>query len=168
MDFTNLDYLKTGNAKQQGIYDLLMGNQILDALAPFNPILVGTFPINSDLDIICCWSDKAAFISTISKQFGQQAAFSLHETRFNAMDTVVANFTIGNYPIEIFGQPVPIREQNAYRHMVIENDILNQRGKTFRQQIIALKRQGFKTEPAFAQLLGLKGDPYQELLRYTM
>ncbi len=41
------------------------------------------------------------------------------------------------------------------------------KSKAFRQEIIALKKQGYKTEPAFAMALGLKGDPYyKELLNY--
>ncbi len=52
----------------------------------------------------------------------------------------------------------------AYRHMIIEYRILLEKGEAFRQSIVELKRQGMQTEPAFALLLGLKGDPYTELL----
>ncbi|HRF37192.1 MAG TPA: DUF4269 domain-containing protein, partial [Saprospiraceae bacterium] len=57
------------------------------------------------------------------------------------------------------------RLQNAYRHLLIEARLLEERGPEFRQQIIELKQQGVKTEPAFARLLGLEGDAYEALLR---
>jgi len=48
--------------------------------------------------------------------------------------------------------------------MIIEYRILLEKGEDFRKQLIELKRQGLKTEPAFALLLGLEGNPYTELL----
>ncbi len=51
--------------------------------------------------------------------------------------------------------------------MIIEHEILNRRGESFRQQIIDLKRQGYKTEPAFGIAFGLVENPYEELLIYT-
>lgn len=57
-------------------------------------------------------------------------------------------------------------QQFAYRHLIIEYNLLNQYGEKFRQQIIELKRQGHKTEPAFGLALGLTGDPYMELLKF--
>lgn len=48
--------------------------------------------------------------------------------------------------------------------MLIEYNLLKTYGDPFRERIIQLKKQGIKTEPAFAQLLGLKGDPYLALL----
>jgi hypothetical protein len=69
------------------------------------------------------------------------------------------------WPIEIFGQPVPTINQNGYRHMVIEARLLEIFGDSFRHQIIDLKSNGMKTEPAFAQLLKLEGNPYEAILR---
>ena len=48
--------------------------------------------------------------------------------------------------------------------MLVEDKLLAQHGEAFRQQIVSLKRQGYKTEPAFALALGLEGDPYLALL----
>ena len=56
----------------------------------------------------------------------------------------------------------------GYLHMVIEYKILLQKGESFRQQVIALKQSGLKTEPAFAQLLGLPGNPYTALLEFNI
>ncbi len=79
---------------------------------------------------------------------------------------MVANFKVDSFEIEIFGQNIPSERQNAYRHMLIEHKLIIERGENFRQKIIELKQKGFKTEPAFAILLGLEGNPYIELLKY--
>jgi hypothetical protein len=39
--------------------------------------------------------------------------------------------------------------------------------ETLGQQVIKLKKQEFKTEPAFATALGIEGDPYWELRKPT-
>ncbi len=49
--------------------------------------------------------------------------------------------------------------------MITEHAILKEKGKNFKQEIIKLKASGLKTEPAFAKLLGIEGDPYEELLK---
>ncbi|WP_343330978.1 DUF4269 domain-containing protein [Polaribacter staleyi] len=58
-----------------------------------------------------------------------------------------------------------VKTQNAYRHMIVENKILKEKGFEFKQSIKKLKSNGTKTEPAFAKLLGLEGNPYTELLK---
>ena len=57
-DFTKIEYLKNGNQKQVLAYKILSEYKVLANIAEFDPILVGTIPINidienSDLDIIC-------------------------------------------------------------------------------------------------------------------
>ena len=49
--------------------------------------------------------------------------------------------------------------------MIVEYKLLKRLGETARQGIIELKRSGYKTEPAFAKLLRITGDPYDELLQ---
>jgi len=61
--FDTIDYLKYGNEKQQKAFQVLSDYTIFETLTTFNPILVGTIPIEidietSDLDIICEWSEK--------------------------------------------------------------------------------------------------------------
>lgn len=169
IDFTQIGYLKSGNDKQRLAYIAL--ERILPSLADYSPVLVGTIPIaididSSDLDIACCYNDSKAFGETVALAFGHCSGFEWRQTSINGIESVIAVFTTGNFEVEIFGQPIPVALQNGYRHMIIEYKILQIKGEKFRQQIIALKNSGYKTEPAFALLLNLEGDPYQKLLDY--
>jgi len=168
INFLNISYLQSGNEKQVKAYRALTDNRVLEKLSPYHPILVGTIPINidienSDLDIICEVSDKNEFINKLNILFGSEKDFTIHESpKFYA---IKANFIIDGFEIEIFGQNTPTTQQNAYRHMLIEHQLLLAKGEKFRQDIIDLKNQGYKTEPAFAKLLGFEGNPYEELLK---
>lgn len=168
INFLDISYLQSGNEKQVKAYQVLTDYQVLEKLLPYQPILVGTIPINidierSDLDIICEISDQNEFISALKNLFRQEKEFTISKSpKFEA---IKANFIIDGFEIEIFGQNIPTTQQNAYRHMLIEHKILLEKGEAFRQQIINLKKQGYKTEPAFAKLLGIDGDAYEELLK---
>ncbi|SDC53985.1 DUF4269 domain-containing protein [Pedobacter soli] len=168
INFLHISYLQSGNEKQQKAYQVLTEHQILEKLAAFTPVLAGTIPINidiesSDLDIICYVQDKTVFAKTLTNLFQNEKGFKITENpRFQSVKT---NFFMAGFEFEIFGQAIPATQQNAFRHMLIEHQILLEKGEVFRQEIIRLKNKGIKTEPAFAQLLGLKGDPYEALLR---
>lgn len=169
IDFENIEYLKTGNERQQSAYEILKKHRVLGLLESFDPILTGTIPIaidieTSDLDISCCYSDKNEFIRTITRLFAIEKQFILSEN--SEFDSVVCTFWLDDFEIEIFGQNIPTKQQYAYRHMLIEHQLLEERGETFRQEILALKKQGYKTEPAFGIALGLGGNPYEELLNF--
>lgn len=171
-DFTTIEYLKNGNKKQIQAYAILNQYKILEKLAKFDPLLVGTIPIcidieNSDLDIICYWKNKADFITTLNSCFGNNPDFKIQETIINNEEAIIANFTIASFEIEIFGQNIPTKSQNGYRHMIIEDEILQSKDENFRLEIIKLKQQGYKTEPAFGLLLNLE-NPYSELLDYKI
>lgn len=169
IDFEDIGYLKIGTERQQLAYHVLTKHAILEKLAAFQPILTGTIPINidipsSDLDISCYWINKEDFIAQIQKSFAVEEEYQLRETSINGEETIIANFKIEGFEIELFGQHIPSKQQNAFRHLLIEQQILAEKGEEFRLEIINLKLQGYKTEPAFAQLLKLEGDPYLSLL----
>jgi len=173
MTFDNIEYLKNGSERQRAAYRTLTANSIFERLQLFSPLLTGTIPINidideSDLDIICYWEKKDEFANTLRREFGQVHGFSLTEQVINNYETVLASFCLDEFEIEIFGQNQPTKEQDSFRHMVIEYQILTARGEGFRQEIIKLKKDGFKTEPAFGRLLGLERNPYEELLNYKL
>ena len=171
MKFDNIAYLKRGNSKQQMVYAVLKEEKIFEKLFQYDPILVGTIPISidiesSDIDIICYFTDKQDFRKSVSDNFKNKQRFTIKEKTDLDSLAIVANFVVNNFQIEIFGQSIPTKQQFAYRHMLVEHNLLNEHGENFRQKIIDLKRQGYKTEPAFGIALGLKGDPYLELLKF--
>lgn len=168
-DFANPIYLKGGSSRQRDAYRTLQQYGIMEALKAHGPILAGTVPLGidlpgSDLDIICEAQDRAGLGRLTEAAFGRLDGYHAYERIVGGIPRFVANFTAGGWPVQIFAQPMPAIKQNGYRHMVIEHRILTVLGDAGAVRIIGLKQSGLKTEPAFAALLGLSGDPYQKLL----
>lgn len=169
IDFTKLDYLKIGNKKQKKAYEVLTKYKIFEKLSNYSPILAGTIPIEidieeSDLDIICEVGDNAKFETYLNQNFAE-FDLKIEKITIKEENSIICNFELEDLPIEIFGQNKPITQQNAYRHMIAEYKILQEKGEEFKQKIIDLKKKGIKTEPAFGLLLGLE-NPYEDLLKF--
>ncbi|PSK95312.1 uncharacterized protein DUF4269 [Taibaiella chishuiensis] len=170
MDFTDITYLRQGNTRQQQAYAALTEFRIMEQLQGFTPVLAGTIPLaidisGSDLDILCCFSDATRFTTVVTARFGQEAHFKIRTRQLPEGTAIIAGFICGGFEIEVFGQQLAVTQQQGYRHMLAEYRLLLAFGPALRQQVIDLKNQGYKTEPAFARALGLPGDPYRELLR---
>ncbi|WP_340009463.1 DUF4269 domain-containing protein [Paenibacillus sp. FSL K6-0276] len=168
-DWRNVDDLNHGTAVQKEVYNLLKELDIMNLLADYNPMLVGTVPLGiqvegSDLDIICEVHDPAEFKALVVRYFGAMEGFVSESRVVQSIPRTKVNFMVRGWPIELFGQPRPTELQNGYLHMIVEAEILAHMGDDFRQQIIMMKSNGWKTEPAFAKALGLEGDPYEALL----
>jgi hypothetical protein len=144
--------------------------RLLRDLAPFAPTLVGTYPLGlqvdgSDLDIVCTCDDLDAFERALRTSLAFLALAPVRIERLSlAPEAVVAAFTWDDLPIEIFCQSLPVHEQAGFRHLIVEGRLLVIGGAALREGVRELKRAGAKTEPAFAQILGLAGDPYAALL----
>lgn len=165
MNFRDVEYLKAGTDKQKLCYRILKEINILDILYNYNPIVVGTIPIQidieeSDIDIVCCAENLSEIRDVVR----------LHYSTYNMFSDRIGNVYIATFeclglPIEIYAESIPTLEQNGYRHMVIEDRIMKLAGDGFRQKVISLKEQGYKTEPAFGELLKLD-NPYLDLLEF--
>jgi uncharacterized protein len=168
--YDGIGHLADGNGRQRGAYALLKRLQLMDKLAEFDPLLVGTVPIDidvpgSDLDIICEVRDAQRFLGAV-KQLFSDAGVPVECVTRQAYGTerVVVQADVDGWPIELFGQPVPVKRQNGYQHMIVEARLLERMGREGREAIRSLKAAGMKTEPAFARYLGMDvGDPYIRL-----
>ncbi|MBM7573408.1 DUF4269 domain-containing protein [Aquibacillus albus] len=168
--FDTITYLKTGNEKQQKAYSVIRELGIIDDLLEYHPTLCGTVPIGvdteeSDLDIIFEVYDGTQFEKKLVALYGDKRGFRFKNFFIRDLSVVKTNFFYKGFEFELFGQPQPVKQQYAYIHMVIEHAIMEEFPHV-REQVIRLKQEGLKTEPAFCEVLGLTGDPYLQLIEY--
>lgn len=171
-DFFTIDYLLRGSAIQQKGHKSLIESGVFHVLEKYDPVLAGTLPLNifidgSDLDILCYAPDLSAFENDVL-HFSRFDDFSIHKRPVKDIPSVISRFIFQGFEFELFGQPVPTCGQTAYRHLVVEHAILQREDENFLNKIIVLKKSGLKTEPAFAHVLNLPGDPYEALLNYSI
>ena len=170
MDWKDISYLKEGSPVQTKAHKCLKELNIFDLLKEYNPVLTGTIPLgistkSSDLDIACRYFDADRFENYLEMHYGRQTNFTVEQKEKAGYWIVVAKFIYQGFKVEIYGALFPVASQNSYRHLQIEHRILELLGDEFKQQVVKLKQEGLKTEPAFAQLLEIEGDPYQQLLK---
>jgi hypothetical protein len=167
-DFRRLDYLAQGSPDQRRAHAVLVRHDLLGLLAPLDVALAGTVPLDiqvpgSDLDILVAAPDTAALISRLDGLFSQMPDYQRRLSRFADGPAVVTSFILEDWPVEIFAQALPVERQLAWRHMLVEARLLALFPMA-KAAIQGMKTAGMKTEPAFATLFSLPGDPYQALL----
>ncbi|MCJ1961538.1 DUF4269 domain-containing protein [Novosphingobium mangrovi (ex Hu et al. 2023)] len=146
---------------------ILASSGLPDALAAYDARVVGTFPLGldvagSDVDIVCHAPDGHAFAQELWERFAGCDHFALRQW-VQGERAVIAQFLICDLPFEVFGAPVPVVMQAGWRHFEVERRLLALSSGAFHAAVRELRRSGIKTEPAFAQVLGLAGDPYAQL-----
>ncbi|MBX9947250.1 MAG: DUF4269 domain-containing protein [Reyranella sp.] len=152
-----------------GWRDALDRLDLIAALLPFDPHVAGTPPLgldlpSSDIDVLCHVVDGAAFTDCLWSYGSPQSDFRIHQWTGDER-AIVASFRAFEWTIEVFGSPRPVERQRGWRHFEIERRLLVAGGDRLRECVMAFRRGGMKTEPAFAAVLGLSGDPYEALLQ---
>jgi hypothetical protein len=170
-NWRSIGYLKQGSETQKRAFRSLQKSKVLLELSQFDPIVVGTVPLGinlpySDIDIVCHFSGNADLRVLLNKMFSHLDSFKSWTKEYDDGLATVCVFRKLGFEYEIFLQDKPSDQQMAFRHMVQECRLLNLLGENFKVRIIELKKNGIKTEPAFATVLGLKGNPYRKLLDF--
>jgi len=166
MKFLSINYLEQGNERQRALHSVLTSHKLMEMLADYNPIVVGTIPINcdiatSDVDILLQVNDVEEAINNLSTQFGHIADFDFLK---RSPTCLLVNFTIDSFQFELYCSTLPTVEQMGYLHMIKENELLEKHGESLRKKVIQLKNQGLKTEPAFCKALNITGNPFKAIL----
>jgi len=141
---------------------------VLETLAAFHPHIAGTPPLaidveGSDIDVLCDYADADAFTRVVVDVYATAEGFRISQWRTGPR-AIVAGFHVAGWPFEIFGQDTPAEHQAGWRHFLVEKRLLDLGVPELRTAVVAEKRSGRKTEPAFADLLRLDGNPYEALL----
>jgi hypothetical protein len=138
---------------------------VLGALAPFDPRIAGTPPLDLDLpdsNIDVLWH-RTRMRSPTWHNFSSAPAFTAKQL-MRTPRPVVASFEVAGWRIELYGEAIPVEQQRGWRHFAVERRLLALGGEDLLVAVLALRQQGMKTEPAFAAALRLRGDPYLALL----
>lgn len=165
--------LRKGNERQTAAAEIVQHLDFAQLQAAEQPFaVVGTIPIDialetSDIDVLLEASDLDSLAEQLRQAYGTAPRFELHRKQARGRPSLVTRFVCRDELVELFAQDVPVTKQMGFLHMVAEWKILSNRGPAFRREVIELKRSGMKTEPAFASLLGLPGDPYIALLEFA-
>lgn len=176
-DLYSIEYLKDGSERQRRAYAVLKELGLIEKISLWTGgeiemglhlTLAGSVPIdvaveNSDLDIIVCAPDLKAMGEIFRRELGSFHGFRQERGIVLGVATLMTHFEFGGEVFEIFTQNVPIPRQNAVVHMLVEERLLLLGGDGFRDKVMALRRAGVKTEPAFGEVLGLE-EPYRDLL----
>ena len=148
--------------------DALQKVGVLSSLARFDPRVAGTPPLgldlpDSDIDVLCHAPDPKDFALAVWAAFGNHPGFAARQW-VSGGRPVIANFEAEGWTFELFGSRQPTEEQIGWRHFRIEQRLLSIGGEALRTLIMDERRKGLKTEPAFAAVLHLSGNPYEALL----
>ena len=176
-DLYSIEYLKDGSEHQRRAYAVLKELGLIEKISLWTGgeiemglhlTLAGSVPIdvaveNSDLDIIVCAPDLKVMGEIFRRELGSFHGFRQERGIVLGVATLMTHFEFGGEVFEIFTQNVPIPRQNAVVHMLVEERLLLLGGDGFRDKVMALRRAGVKTEPAFGEVLGLE-EPYRDLL----
>lgn len=144
--------------------------RVFEQLAAFDPRWVGSIPLDihgpgADADIACsAGPDLAVFGQALAMAFADHGVI-VTDNMHAGEASVIARFTLHGLPVEIFGRKRPVETHESYVHWLAEDRLLRLAGEALRKDVRAAKAEGLKTEPAFAKVLNLGGDPHSELLK---
>jgi hypothetical protein len=158
---------------EKKIFETFSQIHFFENMATYQPQLVGTQPLfidgtESGLDLLCYCQSFNEFQRDVEWHFKHEYRFNLSKGHSRGEDFLMASFETNGILIEVFGQKIPSRQQDAYKHMIVEGRLLYLGGETSVEAVKKAKTSGIKTEPAFGEVFKLPGDAHTTLLElYT-
>lgn len=143
--------------------------EILTRLKKYRPLIAGSFPLglqndDSDVDILLQAQDLKKLEVELRQYYGNMLGYLAQFEQVDGLSTLVVHFQYQNRGFEFFAQNCEPVRQRAYLHFLVEERLLKWGGANFKKQVLEKRRQGLKTEPAFAEVLGISEDPYLFLI----
>ena len=91
-------------------YQRLTDAGVLDVLAPYQPVVVGAYPLGiaapeTPVEIVCRAVDLGAFARVMERTFADSEGFALHGGSLDGEEAVFAEFAVDGLPLEVAAQP---------------------------------------------------------------
>lgn len=134
------------------------------------PFIAGTIPLAIDtdtaaLDFLVTFPTHQEFSDVCTQEFSHIPNFELSQGHQNGADYSLCKMRYRDLPVEIFSSTDSTFSQNGFLHFQAEEKLLKYGLTDWQADVIKLKSNGLKTEPAFALLLKqAEVDPYQYIL----
>ena len=91
-------------------YERLTASGLLDTLAPYEPVIVGSYPLGlaSDgerVEVVCRAVDLPAFVRVLERTYGEgDGGLAVHPGSLGPEDAVFAEFSVNGLPVEVSAQ----------------------------------------------------------------
>lgn len=169
--FHNLSLRSVVNFEKRPKFAMLVTElRLFEIFKDSEPFIAGTIPLSidgrdADLDFLVSGTGHEEFTKVCSDSFGSCLEFSISQGHANGADYSLCSFLYREVPVEIFSSVNSTYTQNGFLHFQIEEKLLKYGVIDWQTNVIKLKADGLKTEPAFARLLKQEAvDPYKYLL----
>jgi hypothetical protein len=97
-------------------YDRLLATGLMDVLAQYRPVLVGSYPLeiagdHERIEIVCRSPDLPAFARVLERAYGESEGFALYGGELDDDDAVFAEFELDGLPLEVSAQDGPANQR---------------------------------------------------------
>jgi uncharacterized protein len=155
--------------KNTELFSGLRELKIFSDFKKFFPLISGTYPLNiqienSDVDILMQTEDLVGLQNLLQSKYGDLQHYNSAIFKNPNGKALVVTFEFSGFIFEIYAEDKPTVVQSSNLHFILQERILKLANNDFFNKIRDLKKSGIKTEPAFAQVLKMTGDPYLVLL----
>ncbi|MBL8019174.1 MAG: DUF4269 domain-containing protein [Leptospirales bacterium] len=125
-------YFSVASSAQKEVQNVIETLGILRILAPYRPVLAGTFPLDlqvqgSDLDILTESVDLMSFQKIVLSRFQENEGFRNRITSIRGVESFVCGFAFNGFEFEIFCQNRPVIEQDGFLHLLPNTGCLDER-----------------------------------------
>lgn len=139
-------------------YARLQASGVLDTLAPYQPVLVGSYPLGlapagAPIEIVCRATDLPAFARVLERAYNGNG-LALHPGSLDVQEAVFGEFTLDELPLEVAAQPDHEHRRLAAATLGIAR-VLEIEGQATRDRLAARIAAGEDWLEAAMQLTGL-------------
>lgn len=127
-------------------YERLQADGLLDVLAPYQPAVVGAYPLGiaapqTPLEIVCRSVDLPAFARMMERTYADRPGFALHGGELDGEDAVFCEFDLDGLPMEVAAQPEHVHRRLGAATLGLDR-VLTQSGPVARNRLEAAVGRG--------------------------